>query len=693
MEGKIRVHALAKELGLSSTETVQKLQEAGFDVKSPFNVVDASVIDVLRGAGETAETPKAEPVVAEETTAPAVEEPAAPVKKEAPAPVVEEPAATAEDIREVHVKAPIVVKDLAEALDVKPNQLIAELMAEKVLANINQTVDQAVAEKIAENHNVILLVDKRDKDHKKQERDEFVAPEEVVHESKKGDLTSRPPVVTFMGHVDHGKTSLQDALRETEVTAGEAGGITQHIGASTIWHEGQMITMIDTPGHAAFTAMRARGANTTDVAVIVVAADDGVMPQTLEALQHAQAAGVPMIIAINKMDLEAANPDNVLMQLQRHGYMTEDWGGDIGTVRVSAHTGDGLDELLERVLLEAEMLELAANPKLPAKAVVIETRLETGTGVLTNLLVQEGTLKVGDAVLCGSIFSKVKALVNDKGERIKSAGPSVPVQMIGLPEAPEVGQLMVACKNEKQAKKLAQERARDERDNRLREAMPGTTLEDLFQRAEDSTKPEVALIIKADVKGSLEAIEQAVNEFPDDQVKLNVVSSGVGAISDTDVTLSKASNAILIGFNVRVNPGVNKLAEREGIEIRLYTIIYELLDDVKAALEGKLAPEEREEELGEATIAEIFTVGNKGAKICGCRVNRGVVRVAGKARVYRDNELIYNGTVSSLKRFKDDVKEVKQGFECGIRLDNFNDFEVGDVIKAYQIVLEKAKLD
>ncbi len=676
-EKKIRVYDLAKEFELSNPEMIELLAENGIEVKSSLSSVEESLVALVR----------------EEYFGTDEEEAPAPAKKEEKVEeeVAEEPAPAKEQGgSELHVKSPIVVKEFADALGIKANDLIVELMGEKIMANINQTLGHEVAEKIAQKHGKTLVIDKRDKSHgiKKQEN---LAPEQIKHEGKKKDIKTRPPVVAFMGHVDHGKTSLQDALRQTNVTDGEAGGITQHIGSSVLRHGDSTVTMLDTPGHAAFSAMRARGANVTDIAILVVAANDGVMPQTIEAIRHAKAAGVPIIVAMNKMDLIEANPDKVLMQLQQNDLMTEDWGGDVGCVRVSAMTGDGLDELMERILLEAEMLELAANPKIPGSAIVVEAKMEPGTGVHTNILMQDGTIKVGDTVICGSCYGRVKALVDEHGQRMKSVGPSMPAQLVGLNDVPEVGAQLVVCKNEKQAKKLAATRAAEERQERLAARKPGSTLEDLFHQVAESNKAELSIILKADVKGSMEAIQQALSEFPSDKVRLNVVDATVGSISESDVVLAQSSNAIIVGFHVRVNPGVNKKAEKEGVEIRLYSIIYELLADVKDALEGQLEPERRENDLGEAEIAQVFRVG-KGQKICGCRVNVGYVAVNCKSRVYRDDELIYNGSVKSLRRFQDDVKEVKAGFECGIRLDNFNDFEEGDVIRFYEIIESKASL-
>ncbi len=690
---KIRVYDLAKELKVSNAEMIDLLKTKGIEVKSHMSGVEETLIADLRGkvATEDEAKTKSAPVAKKETKA----KPAPAVKKEAKAEPVakKEPKAKEAPVKaeEISLKSPVVVKDLAEALGIKANALIVELMGFKVMATVNQTLEHDIVEKVAVKYNKTVTFEKRDKSHVVR-KDNSIAPEDIKHKGNAKDKKTRPPVVAFMGHVDHGKTSLQDALRKTSVTEGEAGGITQHIGSSVLNHDGYEITMLDTPGHAAFSAMRARGANITDIAILVVAANDGVMPQTIEAIRHARAAEVPIIVAMNKMDLEEANPDNVLVQLQQQNLMTEDWGGDIGCIRVSAMTGDGLDELLDRIVLEAEMMELSANPKLPGKAVVVEAKMEVGVGVQANILVEDGTIKVGDTVICGSSYGRVKALFGVSGDRQKSVGPSMPAQLVGLNEIPEVGTALVVCKNERQAKKIAQERGAEARENRLAGRRPGSSLEDLFNRVEESRKAELSIIVKADVKGSLEAIEQALNDFPSDRVRLNVIDSSIGAITENDVVLAESANAFIMGFHVRVNPGVNKAAERSGIDIRLYSVIYELLEDVHDALEGKLEPERREEILGEAVIAEVFVVGNKGQKVCGSRVNEGYVSVGCKARVYRKKELIYNGSVSSLRRFKDDVKEVKAGFECGILLDNFKDFEEQDIISLYKIIEKKAKL-
>ncbi len=581
--------------------------------------------------------------------------------------------------------APIIVKTLAEAVGKKPNELITDLIKLGELAGLNQAISEANARKLCAGYGIELTIGAAPKPAAAP-----AAPAKPKPEDNPAFLKERPPVVTFMGHVDHGKTSLQDAIRHTHVTDGEAGAITQHIGASTVNYKGKSITFIDTPGHAAFTNMRARGANVTDLVVLVVSASEGFKPQTVEAMNHAKAAKVPIIVAINKIDLPDADPDKVLLHMQQNNLSSEDWGGDVGTVRVSAKTGKGLPDLLERILIEAEMLELKANPKRPASGVVIEAQLENGLGPTASALIQDGTLHVGDVVLCGENYGKVRTLINDKGERVKSAGPSTPVKIVGLSGIPEAGDHLEIYESEKAARAEAERRIADKRGHMLATSSI-TTVEDIFSKLNSEGRNTLNLIIKSDVRGSGEAIAQSLSQLPSEKIKAEVIANAVGPISESDISLAAATNSIVIGFHVRVNPGVNDLAKKQNVEIRLYSIIYELLEDITDALAGKLEPEKREKLLGEAKILQIFEL-SKGPKICGCRVDSGVVKVGAKARVRRDKELIYNGEVASLRRFHDDVKEVKAGLECGIRLDNFADFVEGDEIEIYEIELKKATL-
>ncbi len=584
------------------------------------------------------------------------------------------------------LSAPFIVKNVAEAIGKKPNEVIGELMKLGELLSINQPISENTLRKLLKNFSLELEIVQVEKKASLEAENDY----EMPAAADPAELPERPPVVTFMGHVDHGKTSLQDRVRNTHVVDGESGRITQHIGASTVVFNGKPITFIDTPGHAAFTSMRARGANVTDIVVLVVAADDGFMPQTVEAMNHALAAKVPLIVAINKIDLPDADPDRIYLHMQQNNLTCEDWGGTVGVVKVSAKTGAGIDDLLERILLEAEMLDLKANPKRPAIGTVLEAQVENGLGPTASILVQNGTLSVGDVVLAGEEFGRVKTLINDRGVRIKSAGPSTPVKVVGLSGVPEAADKLVTCVNEKAARQEAEQRRAASRALHLANQTISSA-EDLFSKLNEQEHKSLRLIIKSDVRGSGEAIEESLKQLPSDKIGVEVVMNGVGAITENDVTLAAASDAIVVGFHVRVNPGVNDIAEKSKVEIRLYSIIYELLEDITDALTGRLEPEKREKELGKARILQIFEL-NKGPKVCGCLVEDGVVKVGSKARVFRNNQLIYNGEVASLRRFQDDVKEVRAGLECGIRLDNFADFIEGDVIDLYEIELKKATL-
>ncbi len=607
-------------------------------------------------------------------------------------PILSEKTEEEVSLKEVQLKPPFIVKNLADALNKKPSEIIKALMTFNVLASINQTVDVKVAEKLCESFGISLVIDKREIDtHKKNIKDEEeISAELQPIDDNPEDLVERPPVVTFLGHVDHGKTSIQDAIRKTNIVKGEAGGITQHTGASVTEHAGKKIVFIDTPGHEAFTAMRARGANTTDIAILVVAADDGFMPQTIEAMNHAKAAGVPIIVAINKIDLPSADPGKVLLHMQQNNLMSEDWGGEVGTVKVSAITGEGLNDLLERISLEAELLELKANPKRRAEGVVIEAELESGMGVTANLLVQKGTLKQGDVILCGQYYGKAKAIIDSTEKRVKSIGPSMPVKILGLSGVPTAGAKFIVCKTEKEAAEIAKKRGTIIRTEGLTKTT-ATSLEDLFVTFDSKNRNDLNIVLKTDVQGTAEAIIDSLAKLPSDKIKVNVIHSAVGSISDSDILLASASGAIVTGFHVKVNKGVNDVAKNENVEIRLYSIIYELIEDITDALEGRLAPDAREKQLGKARILKIFTP-SKGPKICGCLVEEGNIKSGAKARVRRGDELIFNGTLQSLRRFQDDVKEVKTSQECGIRLDNFLDFQEGDIVEVYEVEFKKAKL-
>lgn len=676
MGARVRVYELARELGLTNNELIELLIKEGIDAKSHSSSIDEEYADLVRDhvlAERRSKNKELEREMAEAEDD---------VSEEEEADIDEETG-----LPELHIKPPVVVRDLAEKLEMKPNGLIAELFTMNIFATINQALDDGSVSKICENHGFKYIKEKRAKAKAKQRKSAAVKPAEP---SSENDKTERAPVVTFLGHVDHGKTSLQDAVRKTQVTEGEAGGITQHIGASTIVHQGRKITFLDTPGHEAFTAMRARGAHATDIAVIVVAADDGVMPQTIEAINHAQAAGCPIIIALNKMDVPGANPDKVLVELQQNNVHVEDWGGEIGMVRVSAITGEGLDELLERIHLEAEMMELRCNPDAPGRGVILEAELEQGMGPTASLLIRNGSLKVGDVVLCGQFYGKVKALIDDKGKRLKKAGASDAVKLLGLSGVPDAGAELISGISEREAKNIASDARHDIRTDQL-SVNRNATLEDLFQQIKEDAMIELKIILKADVRGSIEAITDSFNKIKSEKIRLNIIHSGVGEISENDVLLAAASDAILVGFHVRVMPAVNRVAKQEGVEIRLYTIIYELLEQIEGYMRGKLNPETEEREIGKARILQVFRITKTG-KVCGCVVDEGAVRVGAHARVFRENELIYKGAIKSLRRFQDDVKEVKAGMECGIKLDNFEDFEVEDRIEIFEVDKKEAQL-
>ena len=688
MSDKVRVYDLARELGLTPKELIAMLEKEGFAVKSHSSTLEADIADLIRDAVISSRQKKqaAKPAA----SAPAKEAPAKDVTKSKPpvaAPAESKPAAAQEPEQEqpatkpeLHLKTPITVGALAEGLGKKPNELIFTLMSMNIFAAITQILEVETVEKICDKFGVKFVRERREKirdNEKPKAADENVAEGDYP-------LEPRPPVVCFMGHVDHGKTSLQDYIRHTHVTAGESGGITQHIGASVAKVGDQTITFLDTPGHEAFTTMRARGAKSTDIAVLVVAADDGVMPQTIEAINHAKAAGIPIVVAMNKMDLPGADPDKVLLGLQQHGLTPEDWGGDVAVVPVSAVTGQGIDDLLERILLEAEMLELKAAPSAPFEGLVIEAQMESGRGPTANIIVQNGTIRLGDYLLCGTCYGKVKALIDSFGKPVKRALPSTPIKIMGLNGVPEAGDKIVSCPNEREAK----ERAAEEMERKKVESLNvdrKTSLEDIFSMLDKADKPELKIVLKTDVRGSLEAITENIGKIQNDKISVNIIHSGVGEISENDIVLAAASKAIIIGFHVRVMPGVNKLAKQKGVDIRLYSVIYELLEEVDKAMKGQLAPETRETPLGEAEIIQIFETSKSG-RICGCRVKSGVMKINAKCKVFRDKELIYLGHVQSLKHFKEDVREIAAGNECGIRLDNFEEFEVGDRLELFNVV-------
>jgi translation initiation factor IF-2 len=576
----------------------------------------------------------------------------------------------------------LTVKDFAELIGQKTGEVIRKLVEMGTMATINQPMDLAAGVLIAEGYGLKAEVVLG------QTEEEMLSEEETQGE---GELLPRPPVVTIMGHVDHGKTSLLDAIRSTKVAAGEAGGITQHIGAYTVKVGDRTVTFLDTPGHEAFTAMRARGAKATDLVVLVVAADDGVMPQTIEAINHARAASVPMIVAINKIDKPEANPERVKNALAEHNLLSEAWGGQTIFVEVSAKKRLNLEALLEMILLQADVLELKADPNRSAKGIVIEAKMDKGRGPVATVLVQSGTLKVGDAFVTGTFFGRVRALIDDLGKKIESAGPSQPVEVIGLPGVPQAGDVFVVVREEKMAREIATNRMQRERTAKLAQQRR-VTLEDLYNQIKEGTVKELNLILRADVQGSVEALTESLTKLSTSAVKLNVIHTGVGGITETDVLLASASNATIIGFNVRPEVKAASLAEREKVDIRSYNVIYDAISDIRAAMEGLLEPTLKERVTGRCEVRQVFNITKVGA-IAGAYVTDGMISRAGSGvRVLRDNVVIYTGKLSSLKRFKDDVREVQAGYECGIGVENFNDIKLGDVIEAFVVDKIAAKL-
>lgn len=577
-------------------------------------------------------------------------------------------------VRDVQLPEAITVAELANRMAERVGDVVKALMTNGIMATQNQTIDADTAELIIEEfgHNVTRVSDADVEDVIKEVED------------KPEDLQPRPPVITIMGHVDHGKTSLLDAIRDTNVTSGEAGGITQHIGAYQVTtKDGAVLSFLDTPGHAAFTSMRSRGAQVTDIVVLVVAADDAVMPQTVEAINHAKAAKVPMIVAINKIDKPEANPTKVRTDLLQHEVIVEQMSGDVQDVEVSATTGQGLDELLEAIALQAEILELKANPDRAAQGAVIEAQLDVGRGPVATVLVQNGTLRQGDIFVVGEQYGKVRALINDKGERVKEAGPSVPVEVLGLNGTPEAGDVLNVTETEAQAREIAEYRANVAKEKRAA-AGAATTLEQLMQKAkEDENVSELPILVKADVQGSAEAIVQAMEKIGNEEVRVRVLHSGVGAITETDIGLAEASGAPVFGFNVRANASARNTANQKGVEIRYYSVIYDLVDDVKAAASGLLSAEIKETFIGYAEIKEVFKVSNVG-KVAGCLVTEGVARRSAGVRLLRDNVVIHEGTLKTLKRFKDEVSEVQSGQECGMAFENYDDIRPGDVIEIFE---------
>lgn len=667
---KIRVYELAKELRVPSKVLINVLMdEFGVEVKNHMSVIedeDAALIKELLAGSE------ANSELVAEYEAELAEEVNNAAKKKKKKKKGSEDDNLEQDVEVIEIGKTITVKELAEKLNKPVNDVIKTLIFTGVMAAINQEIDFETAEKVAEKYEVSVY-------EKEEENtlEEFEEETDVEEEN----LAKRPPIITVMGHVDHGKTSLLDAIRKSKVTSTEAGGITQHIGAYTVEVNGETLTFLDTPGHEAFTAMRARGAQITDVVILVVAADDGIMPQTVEAINHCKAAKVPMIVAINKMDREGANPDRVKQELTEHGLVVEDWGGDIIAVPVSAKTRENIDTLLEMVLLTSEMQELKADSGRRAKGTVVEAKLDKGRGAVATLLVQNGTLHMGDSIVVGSTYGRIRAMFDDSGKKIKEAGPSIPVEVLGLSEVPAAGDRFTVVKDEKTARNMAESRK-----EKIRQESFATShrvsLEDLYSQIKEGSVKELSVIVKADVQGSVEAIKASLEKLSTDDVKVRVIHGAVGAISETDITLAAASNAIVIGFNVRPDNNAVSAAERDGVEVKTYRVIYDAIEDIKSAMIGMLDPEYKEVILGTAEIRATYKISNVGTIAGGYVLTGKLVRNA-DVRVIREGIVIFESKLASLKRFKDDVKEVNAGYECGFSVEKFNDIKEGDIIEAY----------
>lgn len=718
---KMRVYELAKLLDMNNKDLLALLEKLNVAVKTHMSTIDDDAIQLVedelekmknakgnkKASDQSRKTPKAagtsekaenskKPEAVQKTehrkTAPSA--PSAPAKADEPKAHPEKLTAAEPAKRKklIKVRQGGCVKDLADVLGLSAGEAVKKLMAAGMMTPASAALNDDILLVLGDACGVDIDWEAQPKARESAKKAEAPAKGGKMGKAaaKGAHLKPRSPIVTVMGHVDHGKTSLLDAIRKTHVTAREAGGITQHIGASHVVYAGKEIVFLDTPGHEAFTAMRSRGAQCTDIAVLVVAADDGVMPQTVEAINHAKAAGVPIIVAINKMDKPAANPQQVMQELSGYGLVAESWGGDTVMVELSAKTGKGVDTLLEMIGLVADMQDLKADPTASPEGIVIEARLDKGRGPMASVIVQEGTLRVGHYIMFDSCWGKVRAMLNDMGKQVREAGPSTAVELFGLNGVPQPGDHFVRIKDEKEARDhfAALEEERRQKQNASVKRM---TLEDLYSQVQEGQKPVLNLVIKCDVQGTIEAIAGSLEKLATDEVGINIVHSAVGRISESDIMLAAASNAIVVGFNVRPESSAQKLAEKENVQIRLYSIIYEIIDDVKAAMEGLLSPEVKENAQGQAEIRKIFKAPKIG-KIAGCRVTQGVIKRSSKVRLVRDGIVIWEGTVASLRREKDDAAEVRGGFECGMTFVNYQDFREGDVVEAYELVEEKRTL-
>ena len=685
----MRVYELARELGIDSKEVLAQAQDLGVEVKTASSGIDDESAELVRLAfapsEDATEEPASEPALEQETAdqpaetaepddieeADSVEE--AVTAEEVPQPEAE--VTETDDIKIATLTEGASVADFAEAVEQPVGEIVKALLERGIPAGAGQTMPESAIDEIAEGFGYIIEVEEEAPPPAVAEQPEF--------DDAEADLASRPPVVTVMGHVDHGKTTLLDTIRKANVVEGEEGGITQHIGAYQVEVNGRRITFVDTPGHEAFTALRARGANITDIVILVVAANDGVMPQTIEAISHAKAAGVKMIVAVNKMDVPGADPLRVRTELTNHGVVTEDLGGDVPSVEVSALNGDGVDDLLEVVDLIAQLEDFQANPKPNASGVVVEAQLEVGRGPVATVIVQRGTLKQGDAFVAGAVSGRARALMNEEGDRVKNAGPSDPVQIMGWSDVPSAGDFFEVQKNDREARKIAAEREEGERAEAHVAPSARDRLQGLLEqlRSEDAT---LNVIVKADAQGSLEALRESINKIEREGGKIQIVHTAVGGINENDVTLAEVTEAVIVGFNVRPEPKARRAAEEAGVEVRTYGIIYELLDEIEQLLVGQLAPDEEEVVLGTAEVRDTFKVPRIGT-VAGCYVIEGVVQRGAQARLLRDGVVIHDGVISSLKRFKDDVREVQQGFECGMGFENYDDVKDGDSIEVYVV--------
>ncbi len=717
---KVRVYEIAKQLNVSSKEIIEKLKEKDVHVHSHMSTLEKEqanlitkhfesnkntnnntskeVIEKLKNHDihvhshmSTLEKQQADFIIKQYSSASKEEDKQNKTGKEVSENMtkanekLEEELSEAleEDIGEeleiVEIPASITVKELADKLSTTSVALITSLMEKGIMATINQEIDFETASMLAEELDILV------------EQEEIVDILEEIFTQEpdnEKDLLARPPVVVVMGHVDHGKTSLLDALRSSDVTAGEAGGITQHIGASTIEVGDQTVTFLDTPGHEAFTAMRMRGAQVTDIAILVVAADDGVMPQTIEAINHAKAADIEIIVAINKMDKPSANPDRVKQELADHGLLVEEWGGDTICVPVSALKKEGLDSLLEMVLLVAEMNEYKANPNKKARGTIVESELDKGRGPVATVLVQEGTLKIGDPIVAGLAFGRIRAMIDDKGNTVRKATPSTPVEILGLSEVPIAGDMFYVAKSDKHARQVAGKVKAQGRSQLVAQSTQKVSLDDLFTQIQEGMVKELNIIVKADVQGSVEAVRQSLERLSNEEIRVRIIHGGVGAVTESDVILASASNAIIIGFNVRPDSGAISVADHEEVDVRLYRVIYNAIEDIEAAMTGMLDPEYKEKVIGHAEVRQTFTISNVGT-IAGSYVTDGKVTRNSQVRIVRDGVVVYEGNLTSLKRFKDDAKEVATGYECGFMFERFNDVKEGDIVEAF--IMEEIK--